>query len=147
MPTLKVNFKSPAKASEFTKNFGVVGVKATTKIDGSTVTITTADDKAHEFVKHMVADLKSEAKMESTIANFLSAIIEASESGVAKDAVLFDGSTISVEPSIAEAFVRTHDSMEEEFTQKMLCALAVESADSFKNTANFVSKKAEEEQE
>ena len=28
MPTIKVNFKSPTKASEFSKNFGVVGIKA-----------------------------------------------------------------------------------------------------------------------
>jgi hypothetical protein len=140
MPTIKVNFKSPTKASEFSKNFGVVGIKATVKVDGSTVTITSNDSKTHDFVKQMVADLKSEAKMEAVTTNFLKAIIESSSNESIVETTLHDGSTVSIEPKFASEFIKIHDSLSEDTGQSMLRTLAVESVDTFKKTKAFVAK-------
>lgn len=143
MSTLNVNFKSPSKAAEFAKNFGVVGLKATAKVDGSVVVVTSPDAKTHDFVKQMVADLKSEAKMESTMSRFLSSIIEASIHGEIVEVNLLDGSTVSIHPKFADKFIKVHDSMCEDTGQGLLRSLAVESADSFTKTMKFVAEDQE----
>jgi hypothetical protein len=138
MPTLKVNFKSPDKANEFVKHFGVVGIKAKTKIDGSSVSITSTDAKTHDFVKQMVSDLKSEAKMESIVLGFLDAIVEAANNSVVTEATLLDESRVSIDPEFATKFIKIHDGLSEESGQAMLRFLATESMDSFNKTKTFV---------
>jgi hypothetical protein len=138
MPTLKVNFKSPTKASEFSKHFGVVGINAKVKVDGSAITISTSDSKTHDFVKQIVADLKGEAKMESTTQSFLRSIIESATNDAVVETTLYDGSRVSIDPSFASNFIKVHDSLSEETGQQMLRILAIESEQSFNKTKEFV---------
>lgn len=140
MPTLKVNFKLPAKATEFVKHFGVVGLKATAKVDGSSVTITSPDAKTHDFVKQMVGDLKIEAKMESVMKNFTAAITESSINNTDTNVVLFDGSSVSIDPDFANKFIKVHDNLSEDFGQGVLRCLVVENTESFEKTKAFVAK-------
>ncbi len=143
MPTLKVNFKTPAKASEFAKNFGVVGVKATVKVDGSSVSIMSKDSKTHDFVKQMVGDLKGETKMESTMSSFLLSVIGSANNEAIVETKLYDDSVVTIDPEFARNFIRIHDSLSSEDGQSMLRALAVESVDSFNKTKEFVAEEQE----
>lgn len=143
MPTLKVNFKTPAKASEFAKNFDVVGVKATTKVSGSSVSITTKDTKTHDFVKQMISDLKGETKMESTMSSFLLSVIGSASNDAVVETRLYDDSVVQIDPEFARNFIRVHDSLNEESVQGMLRAVAVESIDSFNKTKHFVTEEQE----
>lgn len=143
MPSLKVNFKTPAKASEFEKNFGVVGLKVKTKIDGSSVTVISADKKTHDFVKQIVNDLKGEAKMESVTASFLLSVMGSANNDTVVEATLLDGSVVSIDPEFARDFIRIHDSLEGEDGQTMLRSVAVESEESFNKTREFVAEERE----
>jgi len=141
MPTLKVNFKSPKQAKEFSKNFGVVGLKSTVEVKGSTVVITSKDKKTHEFVKQMVSDLKSEIKIEAILNRFVSTIIESSEQDATKCVELYDGSVVSVDADFARKFIRIHDSIHEECSSSSLLILATESSESFDKVIEFVNQK------
>lgn len=143
MPTLKVKFKGPKTAKEFQKNFGIVGLDASIKIDGSSATITTKDKKAHDFVKQMVLDLKADVKMESAIKNLVNAIVESAERRDNVDLVLLDKSTVSITPICAEKFISFHDGIVDEDAGNILLSLAVESQDSFNRTMQFVLKEQE----
>lgn len=143
MPTLKVNFKSPTKATEFTKNFGVIGLKATAKVDGSVVVVTSKDEKTHGFVVQMVSDLKNEVKMESVISKFFFDIVEASTKSIIVEATLLDGSKVSIEPELATKFVKIHDSLCQDTGQGMLRALVVENTESYNKAMKFVAKEQE----
>lgn len=145
MPTLKVNFKSPKQAKEFSKNFGVVGLKSTVEEKGSTVVITSKDKKTHEFVKQMVSDLKSDMKIESTIAKMVVALVESKENASNVDVVLLDGSSVTVTPDFANQFMITHDKMvlDDAVISSTLLGLAVESKESFDRTSQFILKEQE----
>ena len=145
MPTLKVNFKSPKQAKEFSKNFGVVGLKSTVEEKGSTVVITSKDKKTHEFVKQMVSDLKADMKIESTIAKMVVALVESKENASNVDVVLLDGSSVTVTPDFANQFMITHDKMvlDDAVISSTLLGLAVESKESFDRTSQFILKEQE----
>jgi len=145
MPTLKVNFKSPKQAKEFSKNFGVVGLKSTVEEKGSTVVITSKDKKTHEFIKQMVSDLKADMKIESTIAKMVVALVESKENASNVDVVLLDGSSVTVTPDFANQFMITHDKMvlDDAVISSTLLGLAVESKESFDRTSQFILKEQE----
>lgn len=145
MPTLKVNFKSPKQAKEFSKNFGVVGLKSTVEEKGSTVVITSKDKKTHEFVKQMVSDLKADMKIESTIAKMVVALVESKENASNVDVVLLDGSSVTITPDFANQFMITHDKMvlDDAVISSTLLGLAVESKESFDRTSQFILKEQE----
>jgi len=145
MPTLKVNFKSPKQAKEFSKNFGVVGLKSKVEEKGSTVVITSKDKKTHEFVKQMVSDLKADIKIESTIAKMVVALVESKENASNVDVVLLDGSSVTVTPDFANQFMITHDKMvlDDTVISSTLLGLAVESKESFDRTSQFILKEQE----
>jgi|LakMenE01Jun11ns_1017448.scaffolds.fasta_scaffold9821468_3 hypothetical protein len=143
MPSLNVKFKGPKSAKEFQKNFGIVGLDASIKINGSSATITTKDKKAHDFVKQMVLDLKADVKMESAMKKFVNAIVESVETKNNVDLVLLDKSIVSVNPICAEKFISFHDGIVDEDAGNILISLALESQDSFNRTMQFVLKEQE----
>jgi hypothetical protein len=143
MPTLTVKFKTPTKAAEFSKNFGVVGIKAVAKVDGSNVIVSTKDAKTHEFVKQMVSDLKAETKMESVCTGFLKAVVESANDNKTTEVKLYDDSLVSVDPNFAVKFIEVHENIEEETYQAILRSLAVESVESFNKTKKFVTEEQE----